>query len=158
MTFLANAPTSTMATAVDASPRPGMRRPRRRSYKGVVNPSTSPNTQISAAMLMKTGTVTKKPVTKLRRSHCIDQAPVECAMPTVCRTEDSALQPEAPSQDGEAKRDAIPRKRRESGPADVIQKRLHHQGRRQERHDEANRDLQGAPGSEAVAGLEQIVR
>ena len=31
-----------------------------------------PKIQMSAATLMNSGTVTKKPVTKLRRSHCID--------------------------------------------------------------------------------------
>src|SRR4029450_11794143 len=52
-------------------PRPGMRRPSRRSYSGVVRPSTMPKIQMIAATLMNSGTVTKKPATKLRRSHWI---------------------------------------------------------------------------------------
>src|SRR6516225_1901878 len=71
MTFLANAPTSTIAAAVDRVPSPGIRRPRIRSYIGVVAPSTTPKIQMNAAALMKSGTVTKNPAMKLRRSQPI---------------------------------------------------------------------------------------
>src|SRR5690242_12714159 len=75
MTFVAKAPTRSTAAAVLAMPRPGTRRPSKRSYIGVVRPSTTPKIQISAATLMKSGTVTKKPAMKLRRSHCIENSP-----------------------------------------------------------------------------------
>src|SRR5687768_2447683 len=71
MTFVAIAPTSRIATAVVITPRPGTRRPSHRSYSGDVTPSTMPKIQMKAATVMNSGTVTKKPAMKLRRSHCI---------------------------------------------------------------------------------------
>src|SRR5262249_41262263 len=98
-----------------------MRRPSSRSYSGVVAPSTTLNTHTSAATLMNSGTVTKKPATKLRRSHCIDVR-----------------------EERDAQRDAVPRERAEAVAPHVAEERPHHRGRRRERHDEAHRDLPGA--------------
>src|SRR6266851_2758470 len=71
MTFLAKAPTSTMTAAVVSVPRPGMRRPIKRSYSGVVRPSTTSKILMNAYTLISSGTITKNPAMKLRRSHCI---------------------------------------------------------------------------------------
>ena len=60
-----------IATAVVRMPSPGIRRPSSRSYIGVVKPSTTPNIHTNAATVMNSGTVTKKPVMKLRRSQCM---------------------------------------------------------------------------------------
>src|SRR5436309_6811617 len=108
MTFLASAPTSTSAAAVDAVPSPGIRRPSSRSYKGVVRPSTTLKIQMKAATLMNRGTVTKKPAMKLRRSHCIT------ALLPACQDR---------RQERRADRDAVPRERREPPTADVVQER-----------------------------------
>ena len=104
-----------------------MRRPSSRSYSGVVRPSTTPKIQMNAATLMNSGTVTKKPATKLRRSHCMA----------------GYIQPAATAaSSADAQRDAIPGERREARSPDVVQERPDDQRRRDERHDEADGDLE----------------
>src|SRR3954464_5638508 len=118
ITLRATAPTSTITIAVVSVPRPGIRRPSSRSYSGVVAPSTTLKSQISAATLMNSGTVTKKPATKLRRSQCIGR-----------------------DEQHDAEHDAVPGKRREAVAADVFEEWPHYQRGGDERHHEADGDF-----------------
>ena len=67
------APTPSTSVAITRTPTPGTARPKTRVAAGVANSSTKRNAQTSAATLTMSGTVTKKPVMKLRRNHCIVQ-------------------------------------------------------------------------------------
>ena len=57
-----------MATVI-STPSPGTARPSTRTEIGSLIPSTTWKIHTSAATLMISGTVTKNPVMKLRRSH-----------------------------------------------------------------------------------------
>src|SRR5215207_2572803 len=142
MTLRAIAPTSTITTAVVAGPRPVIRRPSSRSYSGEVHPSTRPKIQTIAATLMNSGTTTKNPAMKLRRSQCIALHPSSGE----CREQD------------DAERDPIPGEPREAGAAHEPQERSDHERRGDERHHEADRDLDRALGTEVTARIEQIVQ
>src|SRR5436190_2077775 len=135
MTFLASAPTSTSAAAVDAVPSPGIRRPSSRSYIGVVRPSTTFKIQMKAATLMNSGTVTKNPATKLRRSHWITR------LRPAGRYRGEQRDPEE---------DALPRKRREPGSLDEMQERPDDERRRDGRHDDAAGDERDGDDAEAL--------
>ena len=108
-----------------------------------MTPSTTLNSQMHAATLTKSGTVTKNPVMKLRRSQYI-----------------SVLQPAARNrrEHDHAEHDAIPGERREAGTPHDVQKRLDHQQRLNERHHEPHGDLQRALRRQVVPDLEQIFR
>src|SRR5436190_23882666 len=105
---------------------------------------------MSAATLMNSGTVTKKPATKLRRSHCICRTAImKIATHSNGDPERVALQPAARRatlsgspvhrrEDRDAEHDPVPRKRREAVAADVVQERPHDERRRDEREHEAN--------------------
>src|SRR6187397_1224560 len=97
-------------------PSPGASRPRYLRKTGATKPSTSRNSHSSAATEMNSGTVTKKPATKLRRSHCMDGAPA--SGPPV-------------DSDGErhAEGDPVPGERPEAAAADVVQERSDHDRR-----------------------------
>src|SRR4051812_14807984 len=99
------------ATAVVTVPSPGMRRPSSRSYSGVVRSSTMLKIQMMAATLIKSGTATKKPATKLRRSQPI--------------TYDRALGAPQPDRDDGGKREAVPREPRERMTAQIADEVLH---------------------------------
>src|SRR5262245_18568118 len=144
MTFRAKAPTSTRTTTVDAIPRPGTRRPRTRSYSGVVVLSTTLKIQMIAATLMNSGTVTKKPVMKLRRSQCINGASARTV--TIVETRSRRLHPAGGDggQNRRAEHDAIPGERREAGAAHEREERPDHEQRRDERHHQADADLDRA--------------
>ena len=71
MTLVASAPTASTSVAITSTPTPGTPRPSTRVAIGVAKSSTKRNAQTSAATLTMSGTVTKKPVMKLRRSHCM---------------------------------------------------------------------------------------
>ena len=57
----------------------------------------------------------------------------------------------------ETERNPVPRKRRETGTPHVVQERLDDQRRRQERHDEADRDLGPPAGAQIVARVEETL-
>ena len=94
-----------------------MRRPSSRSYSGVVRPSTMPKIQTNAATLMNSGTVTKNPAMKLRRSHCIvvhtHPAPsaASSADPTTMRYHANGAKPDAPDEAQERLDDEQPTRR-----------------------------------------------
>src|SRR5207302_508306 len=113
-----------------------------RSYSGVVRPSTTLKIQMSAATLTNSGTVTKKPAMKLRRSHCI-------GLDLAARNHREQRQ----SQD-----DAVPGEGAESTMANDVEERLHDHRRREKRHDEAERDLRRARGADVVPHFEEIMR
>src|SRR5438445_11481977 len=98
----------------------------------LVAPSRSPRIQMIAATLTNSGTVTKKPAMKLRRSHCIEN--------------------------GNAERDAVPGEWRESGSPDDGQERFDDERRRKEGHHESDGNLGSARGAKVITHLEQIVR
>src|SRR5919112_3201660 len=96
--------------------------------------------QMKAAMLMTSGTVTKKPVMKLRRSHCIGE-----------------LHPARGDrrEQREPQRDPVPRKGHESSASDDGEKRLDDEHRGDEREDETDRDLERPLRREMVPHLQQ---
>ena len=67
--FVAATPTSSTSNAVIAMPSPGTARPAHCETSGSVMPSMTRKIQTSAATLMMSGTVTKNPVMKRRRSQ-----------------------------------------------------------------------------------------
>ena len=71
MTLVATAPTMSTTSAVMTIPSPGTSRFSSRVEIGAVKLSMIPKIQTSAATLMTSGTVTKNPAMKLRRSQCI---------------------------------------------------------------------------------------
>src|SRR5207248_11744134 len=85
-----------------------------------------------AATLTNSGTVTKKPAMKLRRSHCIEN--------------------------GNAERDAVPGEWRESGSPDDGQERFDDEPRRKQSHQESDGNLRYARGDKVIPDLEQIMR
>src|SRR5437870_9637834 len=97
---------------------------------------------MNAATLMKSGTVTKNPAMKLRRSHSMVLQPARCD-----RSENRQTQP-----------DPIPGKRCKSRPSDEQQERRDHEERGEEGRDQADADLQGAVRRKLMPDLEQIVR
>src|SRR5687767_2337089 len=74
ITFEAITPARKTITMVVSRPRPGTSRLSRRSKSGAIEPSTTRKTHTSAATLMTSGTVTKKPAISFRRSHCISDS------------------------------------------------------------------------------------
>src|SRR5207253_3737321 len=99
-----------------------------------------PKIQTSAATLITSGTVTKNPAMKLRRSHCI-------------RSEFSCRQR---SEQDESGQDAIPREWGEPRSPDEAEERPYDQRRCDKRHHEANGDLGRPLRGEIVLDLEQI--
>src|SRR6476620_6654396 len=98
---------------------------------------------MKAATVMKSGTVTKKPAMKLRRSH--DNMPLQ---PARCNR----------SEDGQAQPDAIPGKGRKPRAPHEQQERRDDGQRGEERRDKADADVESAARRELMPLLEQIVR
>src|SRR5437868_4193083 len=112
---------------------------------------------MSAATLMNSGTVTKKPATKLRRSQPICRTATLKGSPYTCRASLSGSPVHRREQRG-ADHDPVPREGAEAVVADVVQKRTNDERRRDEREDEPDGDLLGARPAQLVARLEQVVR
>src|SRR5206468_2490408 len=106
------------------------RRPSRRSYSGVVRPSTTLKIQMNAATLMKSGTSTKKPAMKLRRSQYM------------LKPGKPASSPHHPRNQRHADDNAIPRKQGEAGSSDDGQEWTDDERGRDERGDKTDGDLQ----------------
>ena len=101
-----------------------------------------PNSQMKAVTVMNSGTVTKKPAMKLRRSHCIVSAI------TAQRHGREQDQPDD---------DSIPGEGGESRASHHREERLDDRRGRDKRHDEADGDLGRPVGGQVAPHLEQLV-
>src|SRR5215471_1853655 len=147
ITLVAKVPTARTNSTMIRMPTPGAARPTSRVASGAVKSSMIPKIHTSAAMLMTSGTVTKKPARKRRRSHCATGSPANALSPTRRERGDN----------NEPDNDPIPRKWRKSRAPHECEKRPNHDERCNERGDEPDADLDCAFRRERMSDFQQIV-
>src|SRR5919112_2298814 len=134
--FVAPTPTSRTSNAVTARPRPGTARPTHCDTSGSVTPSITPKIETSAATLMMSGTVTKNPVMKRRRSQ------ETMTRSAACRHE--------PHRNGHGQRDAVPREHGERVRGQVAQEILDGDVPDDRRHGDAEQEQLRCPVCERI--------
>src|SRR6266581_636313 len=126
---------------------------------------------MKAATLMNSGTVTKKPVMKLRRSQDITAGhkqgsrhkaqgtrPETCDLSVeTCSSLPVRAEPPARGEDDDPENDPVPGEGSESGSTDEIDERLDDDERGEERHHEPDRDFARPLQPEMMPHFEQLV-